>query len=274
MHSAIHPYRRADVARRRSLARALPPDAPAPDDAPTLRLPRPADTRSILPADSRCATDGPVTEPERTAPHEAALLARIAANDREAFRALYDQFRAPVLGQIGRMLGPGPHLDDIAQEVFVRIFRAAGSFEQRSSLRSWIFGITHHTAVDWLRRERRTPSPDDTRLLELGHDALSQLEARDQLRALHAALDALGPDAREAFVLHEFEGLTLHEIADRLGVPLFTIAARVRRAREAMAIRLDRAASTALPSATSSSLAADHLQTPRVAHSAAPGKKS
>lgn len=170
---------------------------------------------------------------------DARLAEAVARGDRTAFRQLYDRNIHRVLAQIGRMTGSGAHVEDIAQDVFVRVHQSLATFQFRSSFSSWLFGITHHTAVDWLRRERRPIDLEALRLLEQEPSALGQLEARQQMRILHAALNSLPLEAREAFVAHELEGLSLREIAELTETPLFTVAARVRRARQSLSSLLE-----------------------------------
>lgn len=178
---------------------------------------------------------------------EESWIAAAAAGDRVAFRALYDRYRLRVIGQVGRMIGPGPDVDDVAQEVFVQVYRSLPSFAGESRFSTWLFRITWNVTSNHIRRNRRTLDLTQLRLLDTTPDAWSQLEARDMARVLHAALDELGDDAREAFVLHELEGMTLQAIAELTGNSINTIAARVRRTRERVAQIL--AAAARLPAA-------------------------
>lgn len=162
-------------------------------------------------------------------------IAAAASGDMAAFRALYDRYRLRVIAQVGRMIGPGADVDDVTQEVFVQVYRSLGSFAGESRFSTWLFRITWNVTSNWIRRHRRPLDLTQLRLLDTPTDTWSQLEARDMARVLHAALEEVGEDAREAFVLHELEGMTLQQIAELTGNSINTIAARVRRTRERVA---------------------------------------
>jgi RNA polymerase sigma-70 factor (ECF subfamily) len=124
-------------------------------------------------------------------------------------------------------------LDDVVQEVFLIVHRKLAGFERRSSLRSWLFAITRRVVRDHRRSQRRRPTeaiaddagdagaiaPDERTLLN------------EQARLLHALLQTLDDDKREAFVLAELERMSGPEIADALQLNLNTAYARVRAAR-------------------------------------------
>jgi RNA polymerase sigma-70 factor (ECF subfamily) len=168
-------------------------------------------------------------------PEEQDWITRAIAGDMQAFRALYDRYRGLVVAQVGRMIGPGPDVEDVAQEVFVQVHRSLARFQGESRLSTWLWRVTWHVTANWLRHHRRPVDLAQLRQLDLATDPWQQLVARDHARILNAALAELSDDAREAFLLYEIEGMTLQEIATFTNCPLHTIAARVRRSRERMA---------------------------------------
>ena len=142
---------------------------------------------------------------------------------------------APYVWRSLRYLGVAERdLEDQVQEVFIRVARSLDSFEGRSTLRTWIYGICLRMASDYrrlarVRREVPVPElPDDQPAP--GSQAHS-LEARELLLG---ALAQLPPDQREVFVLYEIEELEMKEIVEMLEVPLFTGYSRLRAARKAV----------------------------------------
>jgi RNA polymerase sigma-70 factor (ECF subfamily) len=134
-------------------------------------------------------------------------------------------------------------LDDVVQEVFVIVHRRLGEFEGRSSLRTWLFGITLRVVRDHRRSvARKSPQgsvdPDSLRTSTAGPgDAMERAEA---VRALHLILDAMDDERREVFVMAELEGMTMPEIAATLAINVNTAYARLRTARAEFEAALER----------------------------------
>ena len=134
-----------------------------------------------------------------------------------------------------RRLGASPgFLDDVVQEVFLVVHRRLAEFERRSSLKSWLFGITRRVVRDQRRTARRRPAelldsePPDA----AAPGADQRLLLREQAELLHELLGSLDDDKREAFVLAELEQMSGPEIAEALHTNLNTVYARVRAARQ------------------------------------------
>jgi RNA polymerase sigma-70 factor (ECF subfamily) len=173
--------------------------------------------------------------------HEFDLARRIKDGDMAAFRSLYDLYLKRVCAQIARLLGPGSDVEDVAQEVFVHIYRSIHNFREESALSTWIYRLTWNVTISHLRR--RAPQTVDLpslRQFACEQDQWSKLHAREQLRTLYAALDELPDDYREAFILFEMDGLSLQEIAEMTSESLNTVASRVRRSRERLRALLER----------------------------------
>jgi RNA polymerase sigma-70 factor (ECF subfamily) len=135
---------------------------------------------------------------------------------------------------------PASALDDVVQEVFLVVYRKLPSFEARSSLRTWVYGVVLHTA----RRHRRTSQRkrlDQVEDLAVAGETLEatgpgpheSIEQAEALRQLDALLEQLDDEKREVFVLAELEQLTAPEIAEILGANVNTIYARIRAAKRA-----------------------------------------
>jgi RNA polymerase sigma-70 factor (ECF subfamily) len=133
-----------------------------------------------------------------------------------------------------RHLGvPGADLQDQAQEVFVAVFRGLESFEGRSALRTWVYGICVRVASNYrrrayVRRERSFSEPPEQ---ALEPDQPRALEENMGWPALRRLLDTLDADKREVFVLYELEELPMREVAEACGCPLQTAYSRLHAAR-------------------------------------------
>jgi RNA polymerase sigma-70 factor (ECF subfamily) len=161
------------------------------------------------------------------------LLAQCQAGSDAAFRALYYRTMPRVRGWVARLLGPDGAVADVVQDVFVQVHRSIGAFRGESAFSTWLYRLTLNVATSHLRhagRDRVAEAPER----DSGVDGEQRLQAREDLRRLYLALDALPAEKRQVFVLYEIEGLTLQEIADLLGTGIPTVAARLRRARLAL----------------------------------------
>lgn len=125
------------------------------------------------------------------------------------------------------------HVDDVVQEVFLVVHRRLAEFEGRSSLKTWLFGITRRIVRDHRRSARRKPAEPLGAIepADLGPAADVRMTRDEEARLLHAMLDELDEDKREVFVLAELEQMSGPEIADALDVNLNTVYARLRAAR-------------------------------------------
>jgi RNA polymerase sigma-70 factor (ECF subfamily) len=172
------------------------------------------------------------------------LLSPVPAPAHPEFRALFEQ-QVDFVWRVLRRYGvPERDLEDACQEVFLIVHRKLPEFEQRSSLRTWIYAIASRVAQvsrrkAYFRRELLEP---DAR--ELSADA-TQEDAASETRTLgmvERALRELDAEKREAFVLYELEGMNVAEVAQATGVPENTALYRLHRAREELAAKLKRAA--------------------------------
>lgn len=162
-----------------------------------------------------------------------------AAPQRTAVRLeLDDVYREhfPFVWRSARRLGVREaSLDDVVQEVFVIVHRRLGEFEGRSSIRTWLFGITLRVARDHRRAvARRSPDgsvdPEDLQTSIPGPaEAMARTEA---VHVLHAVLDEMDDERREVFVMAELEQMAMPEIATTLGINVNTAYARLRAARQ------------------------------------------
>jgi len=167
----------------------------------------------------------------RTSP--AAALKRCASGDRAALRTIYDSEAAAMTGVAMRILKRRELAEEAVHDAFVRIFQYAASFDPaRGEAKAWIYAILRHRALNILRGEARTELVDDDDKL----DAVSEDESPEAAvarlsdeKSLKRCLEKLEPVRRNAVVLAFVQGLTHGEVAGKLGVPLGTCKAWIRR---------------------------------------------
>jgi RNA polymerase sigma-70 factor, ECF subfamily len=173
---------------------------------------------------------------------DVALIAALAAGEVEALGALYDRHARIVFALLVRIAGDRDAAEEILQEVFLRAWQHAHAFDDsRGTVRSWLYGIGHHLALNELRRRRRRPqlqprpaSADPDGDEYDGYVAADSDPAVDAWCAvrdaeLAHALDQLPPNQRAVLLLYG-EGFSQSEIAAKLGEPLGTVKSRMRRA--------------------------------------------
>jgi RNA polymerase sigma-70 factor (ECF subfamily) len=154
-----------------------------------------------------------------------------------AFSQLVRLFRPQVLRVAYGVVGSSCEAEDVAQDVFVKVWQRLGAQETEGAFASWLYRITVNTAIDAVRR-RRQESPLDDRHADAGawpEQTVLQHYERDQVRDAVAAL----PDsARAALILREYEQLSYQEIAQVLDIPIGTVMSRLSYARQVLRKRL------------------------------------
>lgn len=167
------------------------------------------------------------------------MIARIGRRDQTAFSAFYDRMSGPLYSLAMKMLGDPAEAQDALQDVFVQIWSRASTYDpEQSSVFSWTVLLTRSRVIDRLRsRGRRSrvvvASTEDTPGAEadasIDESAADTAEKKDDAARVRYVLNNLPSKQREAIELAFFEHLSHHEIAARLGQPLGTVKARIRR---------------------------------------------
>lgn len=166
------------------------------------------------------------------------LVPAAGEGDADAFEALVRRYQSRIISLAGGYVGDPSDAEDLAQEVFVRIFRSLGRFRGESLFRTWLYKVALNVARSHgTRRGRQQPvwgdsGADETRVFDPPDntpDVESTLVRRD---AIDRALAELPEDLREAVVLRDVHGLEYREIADATGAPLGTVESRIFRARQ------------------------------------------
>jgi len=176
------------------------------------------------------AVGPPVRDPMSGARDDRDLIERIARQDQDAFRELYDRYGGPVLSYV-RMLARDVELSqDVAQEVFLSVWRKAPSYRaDRGDVPGWLYTIARNKLVDlWRRRSTRGDLEDTSIDLTRFDSQEREDETRIVSLAVRKALTTLKREQREALELAYFGGLTYEETANRLSVPLGTLKSRIR----------------------------------------------
>lgn len=173
------------------------------------------------------------------------LVERVQAGDKRAFDLLVKQYQHKIIGLIGRYVYDHSEALDVAQEAFIKAYRALPNFRGESAFYTWLYRIAINTAKNHLvARGRRPPDTDvdvdDAHYFEGGRE-LKDVETpenqlyRDELeRVVKRALDQLPEDLRVALSLREFEGMSYEDIASIMDCPIGTVRSRIFRAREAI----------------------------------------
>ncbi|MGE0870237.1 MAG: RNA polymerase sigma factor [Kofleriaceae bacterium] len=171
------------------------------------------------------------------------VLVGCKRGDPAAFRAFVTRYQRPVFAVLSRMLGIGPHVEDLAQDVFLRAFRAFPEFDIDRSAKpsTWILTIATRAALDARKRTVVPTLPiDDAEAQRKAAPGTPETERRRaELRAAIArAAEELPDDQRAVFVLAEFHDRSMAEISEILGVPENTVKTRLFRARTKLQERL------------------------------------
>jgi RNA polymerase sigma-70 factor (ECF subfamily) len=184
---------------------------------------------------------------------DALLVQRAQQGEQRAFEMLVIKYQRRIERLIGRMVRDADLVQDIAQESFIRAYRALPQFRGDSAFYTWMYRIAVNTAKKALVDLKRDPVifesamhlPDDgdetsSREIEPsdGETPDAVLASKEIAQAVNAAVEALSEDLRQAITLREIEGLSYEEIADVMNCPIGTVRSRIFRAREAIAERL------------------------------------
>lgn len=182
------------------------------------------------------------------APTDEELVEAFQHGDTAAFDVLVQRWERRIRSALYRLVGNHDEARDLAQEAFLKSYRALGTFKLEARFSSWLYQIALNAARDRLRRRRTRPdvSLDDVEetadrpLARALPSALDLVESRDLSRLVAEAVAALPEEQREVVVLKEYQGLTFAEIAQALDVPLSTVKTRLYRGLGQLRHRLER----------------------------------
>jgi len=183
---------------------------------------------------------------------DAQLVERAVAGDQKAFELLVIKYERRVQRLIGRMVRDVDLVEDIAQETFIRAYRALAQFRGDAQFYTWLYRIAVNTAKKFLMDLKRNPTVSENFFKSADDDETSRVEneltspetpeavlaSKEIAEMVNSAMDALPEELRQAITLREIEGLTYEEIADAMNCPIGTVRSRIFRAREAISLKI------------------------------------
>ena len=178
------------------------------------------------------------------------LVERVQRGDKAAFDLLVSKYQRKIFRLLSRLIRDQAEVEDIAQEAFIKAYRALPNFRGDSAFYTWLYRIAINTAKNHLVSQgRRAPTTTEADIEEAetfdDSDHLRDLNTPESMllskqvgEAVNRAIDQLPEDLRTAIVLREIEGLSYEEIAESMSCPIGTVRSRIFRAREAIAQEL------------------------------------
>jgi RNA polymerase sigma-70 factor (ECF subfamily) len=172
------------------------------------------------------------------------LISQIAVKDQDAFKSLVDRYQAVVINTCYRLLGNLQDAEDVAQDVFLQVYKSAGEFRHEAKLSTWLYRIAVNRSLNFIRDNKWSRrlkifsallgdevdqvsnqcAPDSSR-----PDAAVEEKERQQM--LQRAIDSLPQRQRVAFILHKHEGLPYQEVAKVMGCSLSSVESLIHRAK-------------------------------------------
>ena len=175
------------------------------------------------------------------------LIERCLAGDQVAWDLIVKQNWRKVFNVAYKFVGKHDEAEDLTQDIFLKIFKSLDTFDRRANFQTWLISVSRNLCIDHyrsVRKERETINRDvdPSTLTPVSRDrsAYSQLELRDRVQLLRAAMDTLPPTLRTAVLLRDIQELTYQEIADRLSVPEGTVKSRINRGRTELARQIQK----------------------------------
>jgi RNA polymerase sigma-70 factor (ECF subfamily) len=190
--------------------------------------------------------------PAQASDSDAMLVERTVAGDQKAFELLVVKYQRRIQRLIGRMVRDVDLVEDIAQETFIRAYRALAQFRGEAQFYTWLYRIAVNTAKKALMELKRDPTVSENSFKSGDDDETSPLEneltssetpeavlaGKEIAQMVNAAMEALPEELRQAITLREIEGLSYEEISEAMNCPIGTVRSRIFRAREAISARI------------------------------------
>ncbi len=197
-------------------------------------------------------TDDPPKLVEKAFDGDAMLVEQAVAGDQKAFELLVIKYQRRIQRLIGRMVRDVDLVEDIAQETFIRAYRALGQFRGEAQFYTWLYRIAVNTAKKALMDLKRNPTVSENAFKSDADDETSPVEneltspetpeavlaSKEIAIIINSAMQDLPEELREAIILREIEGLTYEEISEAMNCPIGTVRSRIFRAREAISAKV------------------------------------
>jgi RNA polymerase sigma-70 factor (ECF subfamily) len=175
------------------------------------------------------------------------LIERCLKGDQSAWDTIVRLYWRKVFNIAYKFVGRHDEAEDLAQDVFLKLFKSLKTFDRRANFSTWLISVSRNLCIDHYRSMRRehdvvTHDVDASTIANAStvDDPLVMLERRDRVSLLRAALDRLPPALRTAVMLRDIQELSYQEIAGRLGVPEGTVKSRINRGRAELARQITR----------------------------------
>jgi RNA polymerase sigma-70 factor (ECF subfamily) len=178
------------------------------------------------------------------------LVERVQRGEKRAFDLLVVKYQRKLFRLLSRLIRDPAEIEDVAQEAFIKAYRALPNFRGESAFYTWLYRIAINTAKNYLVAQgRRAPTQTETEIEDAENfedgDSLRTEDTPDRMllskqvaEAVNRAIERLPEELRTAIVLRELEGLSYDEIAESMNCPIGTVRSRIFRAREAVAEEL------------------------------------
>ena len=175
---------------------------------------------------------------------EEQLIKKLIAGEEHAYRELIDNYREPVLRLCRGFTGSGDDAEDLAQDIFLEVFRSIRRFRGQSSLSTWIYRIAVNKSLNFIRYRKKRDYDEYNQAADIEDrdneesSADEQLVQKEHAAALHDAIDSLPSAQRTAFVLSKYEDMKYSEIADIMKTSVSSVESLLFRAKRNLQERL------------------------------------
>ncbi|MDP4590031.1 MAG: RNA polymerase sigma factor RpoE [Burkholderiaceae bacterium] len=181
---------------------------------------------------------------------DAALVTRVQQGDKKAFDLLVLKYQRKIIRLLSRMIRDQNEIEDVAQEAFIKAYKALPQFRGDSAFYTWLYRIAINTARNWLSQNSRRPSSPNMNVSENdetfseidnltdSHTPEAEMVSREIAASVNQTIESLPEELRQAIVMREIDGMSYEDIALAMSCPIGTVRSRIFRAREAIATKL------------------------------------
>jgi RNA polymerase sigma-70 factor (ECF subfamily) len=181
---------------------------------------------------------------------DAALVERVQKGDKKAFDLLVLKYQRKIIRLLSRMIRDQNEIEDVAQEAFIKAYKALPQFRGDSAFYTWLYRIAINTARNWMSQNSRRPSAPNSNVTDNDetfseidnltdtHTPEAEMVSREIAASVNETIESLPEELRRAIILREIDGMSYEDIALAMNCPIGTVRSRIFRAREAIAARL------------------------------------
>ena len=168
-----------------------------------------------------------------------AELIEVCRRDPHSFGEVVRRHQRLVFGAAFRIVKDATVAEDVAQEAFLRAFKAIHDYRGEGELGGWLYRISRNLALNVVTRSRETPTEELTDMLDPARNPEAETIHREDIRSVQAALRDVPELLRRPLVMYEYQHMTYEDIAATIGIPLNTVRSRIFRAKRALETRLE-----------------------------------